>query len=81
MSKVLSINERMMRCPFCGGEARVESFVDHTWIECCNCEAKSASIKNSPYHASAEVALEKWNARIDQKQASSFDEGIRCKKE
>ena len=68
MSKGLSIGERIKRCPFCGGEAKVENLVDHVWIECRKCGAKSDSVRNSPYHASAEVALEKWNARMSDEQ-------------
>ena len=66
MSK--NILERMKRCPFCGGEARVQSLMDKVWIECRGCGARSRSVKTSPFQASAEIALEQWNARVSDEQ-------------
>lgn len=61
------LEEKLKRCPFCGGKARYsEDEYGHDVAECQNCGA------NVLAH-SIEEAIEKWNARFDE-ECKSFDE-------
>ncbi len=44
-------------CPFCGGKAKVQRFVDYDLIRCLNCKASSC-------HTNEKQAISAWNRRV-----------------
>jgi Lar family restriction alleviation protein len=44
-------------CPFCGGEAKLTTCMDESWVSCKSCLA------SAPLVASKEGALKAWNDR------------------
>lgn len=51
-------------CPFCGGEAELQS---EPWsaVICANCRAMSHCFPHSGKYSSDEKAIEAWNRRVD----------------
>ena len=66
------MSERLKRCPFCGGKARVSSeYQDYdAYVECQECEGRGASY--NPDRLSTEsmdevraAAIAAWNRRVN----------------
>ena len=53
------MSEELKRCPFCGGEARVNLFLGNYCITCDNCPGSIFPCKGM----TKEEAIEAWNRR------------------
>ena len=51
------MSEKLLPCPFCGGEARLTAAMGETWMRCIDCNAGS---EMSGSHA---LAIAAWNRR------------------
>ena len=49
--------EELLKCPFCGGEARVVIAIESYWVRCFDCGAEIAICDSKPEAAAA------WNRR------------------
>ena len=69
--------EELLRCPFCGGEARVIGAGESYWVRCSGCGAEIAICDSKP------EAIAAWNRRtqnIGEKECYVQGGGIRDKK-
>ena len=57
----MSEKNKLLRCPFCGGEARVTCNTDDTRYYVVSCQ--SCALKAQWYHDNKEEAIEHWNTR------------------
>ena len=55
--------EILKSCPFCGGEAKVQRFVDYDLVRCLNCKASSV-------HTNEQQAISAWNKRVNEDNGS-----------
>ena len=61
------MNEKMLPCPFCGGEARLRYLKPLGWVQCKKCGATSAAV--SDYYEETDgkgQAIAAWNRRTEQ---------------
>ena len=64
--------EGLLKCPFCGGEARVVIAIESYWVRCFDCGAEIAICDTKP------EAIAAWNRRaqnIGKKECSVQGEG------
>lgn len=56
---------KLLRCPFCGGEASIESdlIVGRTWVECQGCSVETAALQFGTLRQRIKAAAERWNNR------------------
>jgi len=52
-------------CPFCGGEAVLQSREFLSFVKCQSCGAETGLTKVSTKYSSDEKAAEAWNRRAD----------------
>ena len=57
----MSDTDKLLRCPFCGGEARVTCSADDTRYYVVSCQ--SCALEAQWYHDYKEEAIEHWNTR------------------
>ncbi len=50
---------KLKPCPFCGGEARLQSFYKDHCVYCRKCNASTMK-----YYPTKEEAIEAWNRRV-----------------
>lgn len=54
------MSNKLKPCPFCGGEAIIDSFVGVGWIVICNkCDASIG------YKETEQEAIDAWNRRVE----------------
>lgn len=62
------ISDELKPCPFCGGDARLDSGFDSYWIECKHCGATAEGDKTH------DTAIASWNKRAPVASSISDDE-------
>lgn len=72
----MSDNDKLLRCPFCGGEAHVTCSADAPQYHMVSC--KYCGLQAQWYHDNKEEAIEHWNTRTTEesgilKQITSVD--------
>lgn len=58
-------NEKLKPCPFCGGDAEIGDHRASVYVECTECGATSAEIMAHIDYCAKDIAIEKWNERIN----------------
>ncbi len=65
----ISVNTKLLNCPFCGGTASVQVGSeglgpDHIWVECDVCNARSRDLEADFEYAARDLVIEAWNKRV-----------------
>lgn len=55
--------DKLLKCPFCGGKARLRKVIDNCFVECGKCWAHGPNVLGC--EKTEEEAIEAWNRRAD----------------
>lgn len=54
------------KCPFCGGEAKIEKYTDGTYAVVCSSKKNECEVQPTTWwHWRREKAIEAWNRRAE----------------
>lgn len=56
--------EGLKKCPFCGGEARLQALMWPRFVYCTSCYARTTNCTAFGTQEGAEQAIEAWNRRV-----------------